>query len=143
MRCAVQETKGGTELEGHIGGKRRVIEAPDIKSGGHYSMAIVAGGFIFVAGQTPRDANRNVVGETIEEQTAAALDNVVKVLGAAGATLKDIVKATVYLTDLGLFQRFNTVYAKYFPHHIPPRTTLECGLQGVLIEIDVVAYVGT
>jgi 2-iminobutanoate/2-iminopropanoate deaminase len=103
---------------------------------------VVAGGFVFVSGQTPRDANRNVLGDTIEEQTAAALDNVGKVLVAAGATLGDIVKTTIYITDMGLFQRCNTVYAKYFPNHKPARTTLECGLQGVLIEIDVVAYVG-
>jgi 2-iminobutanoate/2-iminopropanoate deaminase len=129
-------------MESHAGGKLRAINAPDIKAGGHYSTAMAAGGFVFVSGQTPRDANRNIVGDTIEEQTAAALDNVVKVLAAAGATLEDVVKTSIYLTDLGLFQRFNTVYARYFPNHKPARTTLECGLQGVSIEIDVVAYVG-
>ena len=129
-------------MESDIGAKLRVIDAPHIKAGGHYSSAMVAGGFVFVSGQTPRDANRNVLGDTIEEQTAAALDNVGKVLVAAGATLGDIVKTTIYITDMGLFQRCNTVYAKYFPNHKPARTTLECGLQGVLIEIDVVAYVG-
>jgi 2-iminobutanoate/2-iminopropanoate deaminase len=129
-------------MKSHTGATLRVIDVPDIRVGGHYSPAMVAGGFVFVAGQTPRDANRDVVGNTIEEQTAAALDNVVKVLAAAGATLDNIVKTTIYITNLGLFQRCNTVYARYFTNHKPARTTLECGLQGVLIEIDVVAYVG-
>lgn len=122
--------------------KARVIDVPGLKAGGHYSAAIAAGGFAFVSGQTPRDADRRVVGDTIEAQTAAALDNVAKVLAAAGASLGDIVKITVYLTDLTLFPRFNVVYATYFPDLKPARTTVECGLQGVMVEIDAIAYLG-
>jgi 2-iminobutanoate/2-iminopropanoate deaminase len=122
--------------------KARAIEVDGIRTGGHYSAAVAAGGFVFVAGQTPRDAERRVVGETIEEQTAAALDNVAKALAAAGATLNDVVKTTVYLTDLALFPRFNAVYANYFPDFKPARATVGCELQGVMVEIDAIAYIG-
>jgi 2-iminobutanoate/2-iminopropanoate deaminase len=126
-------------------GKRRAltgVNPADIKQGGHYSSAMIAGDLVFVSGQTPRDADRRVIGDTIEEQTRATLDNVAKVLSTAGATLEDVVKVTVYLTDLTLFSRFNAVYATRFPRHPPARTTVEAGLQGVLVEIDVIAYLG-
>jgi 2-iminobutanoate/2-iminopropanoate deaminase len=126
--------------------KRRAMRAVNpsgVSQGGHYSSAMVAGDFVFLSGQTPRDAERKVIGDSIEEQARATLDNVARVLAAAGAELEDIVKITVYLTDLTLFSRFNALYASYFPRHKPARTTVEAGLQGVLVEIDVVAYLGT
>jgi 2-iminobutanoate/2-iminopropanoate deaminase len=103
---------------------------------------MTAGDFVFLSGQTPRDADRNVIGDSIEEQTRATLANVERVLAAAGAGLADVVKVTVYLTDLTLFSRFNAVYASWFPVHKPARTTVEAGLQRVLVEIDAVAYIG-
>jgi len=120
----------------------RAINIDGLEAGGHYSPATAAGGFVFVSGQTPRDADRRIVGDTIETQTAAALDNVAKVLSAAGGSLTDVVKMTIYLTDLTLFPRFNTVYATYFPHFKPARTTVECGLREVLVEIDAIAHLG-
>jgi 2-iminobutanoate/2-iminopropanoate deaminase len=125
--------------------KRRAMRAVNpggVSHGGHYSPAMVAGDFVFLSGQTPRGAGREVIGDSIEEQARATLDNVARVLAAAGAKLEDIVKVTVYLTDLTLFSRFNALYASYFPHHKPARTTVEAGLQGVLVEIDVIAYLG-
>lgn len=118
------------------------INVPSISAGGHYSSAIVAGGFVFTSGQTPRDASRRVIGDTIEAQTEATLDNLARVLEEAGTSLSNIVKVTVYLTDLKLFPRFNATYGAKFSDLKPARTTVECGLQGVLIEIDAVAYVG-
>ena len=120
----------------------RAIDMAGHKAGGHYSAAVAAGGFVFVAGQTPRNEARQIVGETIEEQTGAALDNVARVLAAAGASLSSIVKITVYLTDLALFPRFNAAYAARFTDFKPARTTVECGLQGVMVEIDAIAYIG-
>jgi len=122
--------------------RQNEVDIPGRTPGGHYSAAVVAGDFIFVAGQVPRDENRNLLGETIEEQTHATLDNVERVLEAAGASLNCVVKVSVYLTDLALFPRFNAVYASRFTEVRPVRTTIGCGLQGVLIEIDVVAYTG-
>jgi 2-iminobutanoate/2-iminopropanoate deaminase len=123
--------------------RARMINVSSVKAGGHYSSAIAAGGFIFVSGQTPRDEARRIIGETIEEQTAATLDNVSRVLAASGASMSDIVKITIYLTDLTLFPRFNTAYIDRFVDFKPARTTVECGLQGVMIEIDVIAYIGS
>lgn len=112
-------------------------------TGGHYSHSLSAGGFVFVAGQTPRDRNRNVVGASIEEQTAATMENLRDVLQASGAILENVVKATVHLQNLGDAARFNAVYAKYFPTTKPVRTTVGSDLNGVLVEIDAIAYIGT
>ncbi len=76
--------------------------------GGAYSPALRVGDFIFVAGQGPHDpATRELIGETIEEQTAQTLENIKTILEAAGASMADVVKATVRLSDLSLFQRYN------------------------------------
>jgi 2-iminobutanoate/2-iminopropanoate deaminase len=120
----------------------RSVNPTDFKPGGHYSSAMIAGDFVFLSGQTPRDADRKVIGDSIEEQTRATLANIERVLASADARLEDVVKVTVYLTDLTLFSRFNALYANWFAQHKPARTTVEAGLQGVLVEIDVVAYIG-
>ncbi len=83
-----------------------------------------------------------VAGETIEEQTARTLENIKATLDAAGATMADVVKSTVHLSDLSLFQRYNAVYAQYFPDPKPVRTTIGSQLPGILVEIYVVAYTG-
>lgn len=110
---------------------------------GAYSQGIRAGDFVFVSGQGPLDpATGTIVGETIEEQTERTLENVKAILEAAGATLADVVKSTVHLSDLSLFPRFNEVYAGYFPEPKPARTTVGSALLGMMVEIDVIAYVG-
>lgn len=111
--------------------------------GGPYSQGLRVGDFIYVAGQGPIDpVSGKITGDTIEAQTALTLDNVKAILEAAGATMGDVVKSTVHLTDLSLFQSFNKVYADYFPDPKPVRTTVGSQLMGILVEIDVVAYVG-
>ncbi|HSH79066.1 MAG TPA: Rid family detoxifying hydrolase [Herpetosiphonaceae bacterium] len=110
---------------------------------GAYSPGLRVGDFVFVAGQGPLDpATGEIVGDTIEEQTARTLENVKAILEAAGATMADVVKATVHLSDLSLFQRYNAVYATYFPEPKPVRTTVGSQLLGIMVEIDVIAYVG-
>ncbi len=123
---------------------KKAIQTPgSVPPQGAYSQAIRAGDFIFVAGHMPLDpVTQQVVGETIEEQTAQALENIQAVLQAAGASLADVVKTTVHLTDMSLFPRFNQVYARYFPDPKPARTTVGSILVGVLIEIEAIAYVG-
>ena len=112
--------------------------------GGAYSPGLRVGDFVFVAGQTPVDpATGKIAGDTIEEQTAQVLENIKAILEAGGATMADVVKSTVHLSDLSLFQRYNTVYATYFPDPKPVRTTVGSQLIGILVEIDVIAYVGT
>ena len=113
------------------------------RPGGAYSPGLRVGDFIFVAGQVPIDpATGQVAGDTIEEQTARVLENIKAILEAGGATMADVVKATVHLSDLSLFPRYNAVYAGYFPDPKPVRTTVGSQLLDVLVEIDVIAYVG-
>jgi 2-iminobutanoate/2-iminopropanoate deaminase len=110
---------------------------------GAYSPGLRAGDFVFVSGQGPLDpATGQIVGETIEEQTARVLENIKLILEAGGANMADVVKATVHLSDLSLFPRYNTVYATYFPDPKPTRTTVGSQLPGIMVEIDVIAYVG-
>lgn len=108
-----------------------------------YSPALRVGDFIFVSGQVPRDpATGKLVGETIEEQTKQVLENIKALLEAGGATLADVVKVSAHLTDLSLFDRYNSVYVTYFPDPKPTRTTVGSQLLGFMVEIDAIAYVG-
>jgi 2-iminobutanoate/2-iminopropanoate deaminase len=110
---------------------------------GAYSPGLIAGDFVFVSGQGPLDpATGEIVGETIEEQTTRVLENVKAVLEAAGASMSDVVKVAVHLSDLANFQRFNQVYATFFPDPKPTRTTVGSQLPGILVEIDAIAYIG-
>ncbi|HEY8368989.1 MAG TPA: Rid family detoxifying hydrolase [Thermodesulfobacteriota bacterium] len=110
---------------------------------GPYSQGLRAGDFVYVSGQGPIDPETGQVkGTTVEEQTAATLDNVKAILEAAGASMADVVKTTCHLADLSHFSRFNAVYERYFPEPRPVRTTVGSQLLGILVEVDVVAYVG-
>jgi len=111
--------------------------------GGPYSPAIRAGGFVFVSGQAAVDSQTGqVVGSTIEEQTERALENVKAIVAAAGASLEDVVRVTVYLAEINNFSRMNEVYKRYFSREPPARTTVEARLARaeLLVEIDAVAY---
>ena len=110
---------------------------------GAYSQGLRAGDFIFVSGQGPLDPNTGqIVGVTIEEQTARVLENIKAILAAGGASMADVVKVNAHLSDLSLFERYNKVYATYFPDPRPARTTVGSHLPGILVEIDAIAYVG-
>ena len=110
------------------------------KAGGAYSVGVRAGHLVFVAGQGPFTVQGDIAGETIEEQTAATLENVKAILEAGGVAMADVCKTTVHLSDLSLFDRFNSVYAGYFPDPKPVRTTVGSSLlHDILIEIDVLA----
>ena len=123
----------------------RIIETPNApRPAGHYSQAIVHDGLVFVAGQLPLDpqTTEKRVG-TFEEQTEQALKNIAEILKAAGSDLSHVLKTTVYISDIGLWSRVNTVYAKVFGEHRPARAVvpvkeLHFGYQ---IEIDAIAAV--
>ncbi|HEY4217287.1 MAG TPA: RidA family protein [Gemmatimonadaceae bacterium] len=111
---------------------------------GAYSPVARAGGFIFVSGQTPRDpVSGEMVGDDIESQTLQVMTNVKRAVEAAGATLADIVSVTVYLDNIDDWGRFNAVYKDFMPSPYSTRTALGADLRGFLIEVSVVAYVGT
>jgi len=107
---------------------------------GAYSQALAAGPYVFVSGQIPLDAAGNLVAGDIVVQTVQALQNLKAILAAAGLSLKDVVKTTVYLADLADFKEFNRTYAEFFPQHPPARTTIQAaGLpRGVSVEIDAI-----
>jgi 2-iminobutanoate/2-iminopropanoate deaminase len=111
---------------------------------GAYSQGWRAGDFIFVTGTGPSDpVSGELVGDTIEQQTEQTIDNLSAILEADGAALGDVVKVTVHLSDLSLFARYNTVYARRFSKPYPVRTTVGSDLghsPGMLIEMDCVAY---
>jgi 2-iminobutanoate/2-iminopropanoate deaminase len=110
---------------------------------GAYSQGLRAGDFVFVSGQGPLDPETGkIVGDTIEQQTERVLENIKAILAAGGAGMEDVVKVTAHLSDLALFERYNKVYARYFPDPKPTRTTVGSQLLGILVEIDAIAYVG-
>ncbi len=119
----------------------RTENAPDPV--GPYSQAIAAGGLLFASGQIPLDPKTGeIVGDEIEEQTRQVLRNLTAVLQAGGASLADVVKATVYVVDLSLFPRINAVYAEFFNvEPAPARATVEVAALplGAQVEIDAVA----
>lgn len=112
---------------------------------GPYSQAIMAGGFLFTAGQIPLDpVTKQVVEGDIVAQTRRVMENLQAVLAAAGASWKDVVKTTVFLQDLNDFPRMNEVYSEVMGDARPARSTVQvAGLpRGVKVEIELVAHLG-
>jgi len=112
---------------------------------GPYSAGITAGDFIFVSGEGPLNPRTGKIdGTTIEDQTRQTLENVKAILEADGASMGDVVKVSVLLTDLANFKRMNEVYKTFFSEPFPARITYGVALAvpGMLVEIDAVAYVG-
>ncbi len=118
----------------------RSNQAP--QPGGAYSQALRVGDFVYVSGVGPKHPASGEIPETIEEQTALVLESIRNILAVADARMDDVVKSTVHLSDLSLFQRFNAEYAKWFPEPRPVRTTVGSQLPGIMVEIDVVAWTG-
>ncbi|MCL6445996.1 MAG: Rid family detoxifying hydrolase [Alicyclobacillus sp.] len=109
---------------------------------GLYSQGLRVGNRIYVAGQGPINVQTGkIAGETIESQTRQVLGNIRVILEAGGATLDDVVKCTVHLSDLKYFDEFNKVYKEFFHEPYPVRTTVGSQLKGMLVEIDVIAEV--
>jgi 2-iminobutanoate/2-iminopropanoate deaminase len=123
--------------------KRVVLTSAAPAPVGPYSQAVVAGGLVFASGQIPLDpATGRLVGGEIEAQAERVLENLRAVLEAAGASLDQVVKTTVYLTDLALFPRMNAVYARYFAADPKPaRSTVQVAALplGAELEIDAIA----
>jgi 2-iminobutanoate/2-iminopropanoate deaminase len=124
---------------------KQVISTPNAPAAiGPYSQAVRAGNLVFVSGQIPLDpATGQLVGGDIGVQTEQVLENLAAILEAAGSSLAQVVKATVYLRDLGEFGRMNEVYAKFFRENPPARATVQVARlpREAAVEIDVVAEV--
>jgi 2-iminobutanoate/2-iminopropanoate deaminase len=112
---------------------------------GPYSQAVLAEGLLFCSGQIPLDpSSGKLVEGGIEAQTERVLQNLMAVLDAVGATLRSVVKTTVYLVDLGDFTAMNAVYGKFFPEDPPARATVQVVKlpAGARVEIDAIASIG-
>jgi 2-iminobutanoate/2-iminopropanoate deaminase len=121
--------------------KQAILTDKAPRPGGAYSQGIILNGLLFTAGVGPVDpASSAVVGATVEEQTHQVLLNIGAILHAASLDYNDVVKATVYLQDVGRdFAGFNQVYQQFFRQPLPVRTTVGCTLSNILVEIDVIA----
>jgi len=105
-----------------------------------YSPVVAAGDLVFTAGQVAMDPAGAIVAGGVAEQTEQVLRNVAACMAAAGCSLDDVVKTTVFLDDLADFPAFNEIYARHFTRPFPARTTVQAGLApGVLVEIEAVA----
>jgi 2-iminobutanoate/2-iminopropanoate deaminase len=115
------------------------------KAIGPYSQAVVTDGLVFTAGQVALDPRSGeLVGRTTAEQTEQVFANLTAVLTAAGTSLANVIKTTVYLADMADFAQMNEVYAKHFGTHKPARSTVQAaGLpKNARVEIDVIATKG-
>lgn len=125
--------------------RKEVIIPPGVHTAGPYSPAIRAGDFLFVSGQIPVDGSGELVRGEIEDQARRCMENLRTVLSAAGASFSDLVKVTIYLTDMGDFAVVNRVYAEYFDLAPPARACIRVGAlpKGAKIEIEAIAYLGS
>lgn len=117
--------------------------AADFVSGA-FSDGVLVGDLLFVSGQASVDfsSSKFVLG-TIEEETERTLENLSRILIAAGSSLDQVVKSTVHLSDIADFKGFNEVYARYFTGVRPARTTVQSVLpENFKVEIDCIAKVG-
>jgi 2-iminobutanoate/2-iminopropanoate deaminase len=112
---------------------------------GPYSQAIKAGDFLFASGQIPLDPVKGrIVAGGVKEQTEQSLKNVGAILEAVGLTFDDVVKTTVYITNMNFFGTVNEVYGKYFQKTLPARSCVEISKlpKDALVEVEIVAYCG-
>jgi 2-iminobutanoate/2-iminopropanoate deaminase len=125
--------------------KKKVIQTEGApKAIGPYSQAIQAGNFLFLSGQIPLDPKTGeLVKGDIRKQTQQVLENIKGVLESQGLGMENVVKATLFLKDIGNFNQVNEVYANYFPSSPPARSTVEVAKlpRDADIEIEAIALV--
>ena len=139
------ERKGGAKTQKRVMRHRRVIKTDKApQSSGPLSQAIVAGEFVFVAGQLGVDPKTGeFVGSGIEEQAEQVLRNLTAVLEAAGSDTSHVVKTTVFLADMADFSAMNEVYRRHFKQDPPARSTVQVARlpRNARIEIEAIALV--
>ena len=108
---------------------------------GPYSQAVKGDKFLFVSGQLPVDMATGEFPSDIKAQSKASLDNLKNIVQAAGYELSDVVKTTVFLSDMNNFADMNSVYAEYFPASAPARSTVQVARlpKDALVEIECIA----
>ena len=121
---------------------KKIISSPNAPQAvGPYSQGVEANGILFLAGQIPLDPSGNMVAGGITEQTERVLQNIQALLAAAGLTFNDVVKSTVFLSDMNNFAGMNAVYAKYYTANPPARSTVQVARlpKDALVEIETIA----
>jgi 2-iminobutanoate/2-iminopropanoate deaminase len=119
----------------------RTDQAPAPFQGAPYSQAIEHGGLVFVSGQLGLEPGGNMVEGGISEQTEQVMKNLAAILEAAGTSLANVVKASIFLADLADFQGMNEVYGRHMGENPPARATFQVAAlpSGALVEIEVIA----
>jgi 2-iminobutanoate/2-iminopropanoate deaminase len=141
--AARSEVKAGSRQAKSSKSKKAVVTERAPKPAGPYSQAIVSGNTIYVAGQGPFDPKTGKMSQTFEEQATQVFDNIKAIVEASGATLADVVKVNVYLSDLSNFGKMNETYKRYFVEEYPARATIGVQLMGgMMIEVECVAVKG-
>jgi 2-iminobutanoate/2-iminopropanoate deaminase len=109
---------------------------------GAYSPVVRAGDLLFVAGQVPKDLRTGAIvgGDDVQVQTRQTLANLATALAAAGATLADVVSATVHLADEQHWPLFDAVWREHFTAPYPTRTVVGARLRGILVEVTAIAH---
>lgn len=111
---------------------------------GPYSQAVKSGNILFCSGQIPLDPNTGLMkNASIEEETRQVLTNLSAVVSSGGATLADVVKTTIFLTDLGNFATVNAIYDEFFGTSKPARSTVQVSAlpKGANVEIECIAII--
>ncbi len=124
---------------------RRAIVPPGTPVYGPYSPAVQAGPFLFVSGQLPALLSGELHPGSIEDQARLCLENIAGIVGAAGGTMGDLVKVTIYLADMNDFAAVNSVYATFFDRDPPARACVEVSRlpKGARVEIEAFAYLSS
>lgn len=122
--------------------RRRIDDPSAATNTGTYSPALRAGPWILISGQGPLRPDGSIIDGDIAVQTAATLHNVRRLVEAAGGSMDQVVKCTCYIADMSMFSDFDATYRTAWAAPYPTRTTVEAGLDGILVEIDAMAYIG-
>ncbi len=119
--------------------KKLIVPTDGPPAVGPYSPAVAANGFLFVSGQIPLNPQTGeLMLDSFESQARQTLDNLKRVIEAGGAALNDVVKVTIFVTDLSKFGELNAIYEEYFGDCKPARATVEVAAlpKGVDVEMD-------
>jgi 2-iminobutanoate/2-iminopropanoate deaminase len=121
--------------------QKKIVTSPKVPLAGHYSAAVEANDFIFISGQLPVDPATGKLINDIKPATKQTLMNIQALLEKTGIDLTHVIKITIFMQNIKDFPLVNEVYAEFFPHHPPARSTVEVSRlpKDALLEIEAIA----